>query len=444
MAFSSLEFIFWFLPVFLAVYYLVPAGRRNIPLLLGSLVFYGWGIRESPWMAAVLATDLLVTYVCGRLLAGGRRAGLLAGALTVLFGLLLGFKYAGLLGASVALPLGISFYTFQMAAYLIDVHRGKARPETSPIRLVGEVLLFPKLLSGPLMEWNSLSRQMSGRIYRAGTFDRGLREFILGLAMKLLLADRLGGLWRQLGIIGYESVSAPLAWLGLVAYSLQLYYDFAGYSKMAVGLGLMLGFRLPENFLHPYAAKSMGQFWRRWHVTLGAWFREYVYIPLGGSRRGQAVQIRNLLVVWLLTAVWHGATANFLLWGLFIFCLLALEKLGLGRILENSHVLCRLYMIPAILLSWMLFAIPDLGRLAVFAGRLVSQWSWSAPDFLRYLEQYGLWLLAGVALAMPWPARLWQRLRTAPLGTAVLLGFFWLAVYAMAAGSNDPFLYFSF
>lgn len=446
MAFSSLDFIFRFLPVFLAAYYLTPPAFRNWTLLLGSVVFYAWGVQGRLWMLGLLALLLLLVYGGGLLLAAARRRrGLLAAMLAILFGCLAGFKYAGLWsGGRVALPLGISFYTFQMAAYLIEISRGNLAPETSLLRLAAGLLMFPKLISGPLVEWNGMSRQLRRRPYRAGAFDCGLREFVLGLGLKLLLADRIGGLWTQLANIGYESVSAPLAWLGLLAYSLQLYFDFYGYSKMAVGLGRMLGFSLPENFAHPYAARSMTEFWRRWHVTLSVWFRDYVYIPLGGGRRGLAVQLRNLLVVWVLTGIWHGASVNFLLWGLLLFVLLALEKLGLRKLLERSHILCRLYMIPAILLSWMLFAIPEPGRLAAFAGRLLSGWSWAAADFQRALQQYGVLLGVGILLSTPLPARLWQRIKCTPLGTLLLLAVFWAAVYCMAAGLNDPFLYFAF
>lgn len=447
MSFSSLEFVFRFLPVFLAVYYLTPAQYRNVPMLLGSLAFYVWSVWDSMWMLGILAAFLVLTYVTGLLLVRGkeRHPGLLGFALTLMFGGLLCFKYCGLLsGGTILLPLGISFYTFQMSAYLMDIYHGTLYPETSPLRFANGVLLFPKLISGPIADWKPLSRQLQRRSYRAGAFDSGLRDFVLGLGLKLLLADRIGGLWSQIGTIGYESVSAPLAWLGLVAYSLQLYFDFYGYSKMAIGLGQMLGFTLPENFLHPYGARSMTDFWRRWHVTLSSWFRDYVYIPLGGNRKGRAVQIRNLLIVWLLTGLWHGATVNFLLWGLFLFVLLMLEKLWLGKFLERSRILSRVYMIPAILLSWMLFAISDLERLWVYIGRLFSEWSWTSPDFLRYLGQYGLLLLVGVVLSVPGPAKLWKRIKCSPLGTIILIAVFWAAVYCMAAGQNDPFMYFSF
>ena len=245
-------------------------------------------------------------------------------------------------------------------------------------------------------------------------------------------------------MIGYESISAPLAWLGLLAYTLQIYFDFYGYSKMAIGLGRMLGFSLPENFLYPYAARSMTEFWRRWHVTLSGWFREYVYIPLGGNRCGRMREIRNLFVVWTLTGLWHGSTVNFLLWGWFLFLLLLIEKLGFQRLLEKTHFLCHIYMFFAVLLSWMLFAIPQPEQLAVYAGRLVSTWDWAAPDFLRFCTQYGWILVAGLLFSMPAAGRLWRRLQCTPLGTAVLFLVFWLAIYCMAAGLNDPFLYFAF
>lgn len=397
-------------------------------------------------MLVLLAVLLLITYLAGILITVVRAGHcVLAVSLAILFGCLLGFKYWGLFsGTAVLLPLGISFYTFQMAAYLIDIHRGRIYVEISPFRFLAGMLFFPKLISGPLMDWRQLSRQLHRRTYRAGAFDCGLREFILGLGLKLLLADRIGGLWTQLGTIGFESVSAPLAWLGLLAYSLQLYFDFYSYSKMAIGLGHMLGFTLPENFAYPYVAKSMTEFWRRWHITLSQWFRDYVYIPLGGNRYGKAKQIRNLLIVWLLTGLWHGSTVNFLLWGLFLFALLMLEKFGLQKLLERTYVLCRVYMFFAIVLSWMLFAIPQIDRLGVYIGRLFSDWSWTAPDFLRYLQQYWALLVIGILLSTPLPARLWQRVKCSALGTVILFVVFWAAVYCMAAGLNDPFLYFGF
>ena len=339
MGFNTLPFVFVFLPLFLAAFYLVPARWRAGLLCLGSLVFYVIGVWQRPWCLAPLLGLAVLVYLLGLRMRPRESRGLLVLGLAALFGCLFFFKYAGLLGLGVTLPLAISFYSFQLAAYLIDVYRGRAPAERKPLLFFTGVLLFPKLLSGPLMDPLSLHEQLSDPP-RPGLedFDSGLRDFILGLSMKVLLANQIGGLWRQVGNIGYESVSTPLAWMGIAAYSLQLYLDFCGYSWMALGLGRMLGFRLPRNFEHPYAARSMQDFWRRWHISLSSWFRDYVYIPLGGSREGTARTYLNLLAVWVLTGLWHGSTLNFLLWGLLLFALIALERAGWGRVLEPGNL----------------------------------------------------------------------------------------------------------
>lgn len=447
MGFNTLQFVFIFLPCFLVAYYVTPARLRNVTLCLGGLGFYAMGTWDRPWCLGLFLGLGLGAWFLGRLLGrtAHKRAVLTVG-LVLLFGILLGFKYAGLSG--VGLPLGISFYTFQLAAYLMEVAWGGMSPTGSLLTFSAGQLLFPKLLSGPLMAPAELEGQVRARAYSLEGYDEGLREFILGLSMKLLLADRMGVLWRQLGTIGYESVSTPLAWMGIFAYSFQLYFDFCGYSRMAIGLGKMLGFRLPENFDHPYAARSIRDFWRRWHITLGAWFRTYVYIPLGGNRKGKLRMYRNLLIVWLLTALWHGITWNFLLWGLAQFFLIAMERLWLGRLLDKSRVLSHLYMLGVIPLSWLLFAMKEPGAFLTYLGRLFPIGAKGvavlAGDYLLYGKQYGLLLLACFVFAMPWPGKLWERIRTKPLGTGIVLVLFWAAVYCMAVSTNDPFLYFSF
>lgn len=449
MGFNSLPFVFLFLPLFLAAYYLVPARWRLTLLAAGSGLFYLLGVRQRPWCLALLLGMTLLVWLLGRRLRPGQSRGLLTAGLVLLFGSLFFFKYAGLLGVSLALPLAISFYSFQLAAYLIDVFRGRVAAEGSLLRFAAGIWMFPRLLSGPLMDPVSLQEQLAQPPRPTLTdFDSGLRDFILGLAMKVLLANQIGGLWRQVQNIGFESISTPLAWLGLVAYSLQLYLDFCGYSWMALGLGRMLGFRLPRNFEHPYVARSMQDFWRRWHISLGAWFRDYVYIPLGGSREGRGRTCLNLLAVWLLTGLWHGSTVNFLLWGLFLCALIVLERLWLGRYLRRSRLLSRLYMLLMIPLSWMLFAITDPGQLCIYLGRLFPIASQGiavkAGDWLQYGGQYGWLLLVGLLLSTPLPERLWDRLRNSLWGTVFLFLLFWGSVYAMSVATNDPFLYFSF
>lgn len=449
MGFNSLQFLFLFLPLFLVVYYLCPPAHRNLVLVLGGLVFYAIGAWGRLWNLLLLLQMMMITYLAGIGMTRGdtQRRSILVGSLILLFGTLLCFKYVGVAVRGWALPLGISFYLFQMAAYLIAAYRRQITPENRLLPFSAGVLLFPKLLSGPLMEPADLQSQVQTRRYDWRNFDAGLREFIWGLALKVLVADRVGGLWRQAGVIGYESLSTPMAWLSLVAYSLQLYFDFCGYSKMAVGLGMMLGFRLPQNFAHPYAARSMGEFWRRWHITLGAWFRNYVYIPLGGNRKGMARTLLNLLVVWLLTAMWHGNSWNFILWGLFIFFLLANERLWLGKRLDRHPVLAHGYMVLAIPLSWLLFAVEDVQSIGTYLGRLFFTGGGVAvnpQDFVVYGRSYWLMILVGIVLAMPWPERLWEKIRSTTVGTVLCFLLFWAAVYCICVAENDPFMYFQF
>lgn len=471
MVFSSLSFLFAFLPLFLAVYYVLPHRWRNACLLGGSLIFYGIGVHQSLWMLALLLLSAYINCMIGSriaqsLIAERRKQWLLRGIVYNLFWLLL-FKYTGFLAENInallalfglpqvldrtplPLPLGISFYTFAALSYLIDIYRGDVRWERSPIRFGVWFCMFPQVTSGPITRYKSLRSALLRRSYTMGQIEQGLREFTIGLSLKVLLANRLGGLWTAIGGIGYESISTPLAWMGIAAFSLQLYFDFYGYSLMAKGLGYMLGFELPDNFLHPYMSISMTEFWRRWHVTLGAWFRDYIYIPLGGSRAGRGKTIRNLLIVWLLTGIWHGARWNFVVWGIVLFGLISLEKLGLSRVLERWRPVGHVYMLFAIPLTWLLFAIPDLGQIGIYLARLfpflpAPESSYFAGDFLKYGMQYGAFLLAGAVMSTPFPRRLYERYKNGPVSAVLLLLLFWLSVRGIVQGANDPFLYFNF
>lgn len=280
--------------------------------------------------------------------------------------------------------------------------------------------------------------------------EEGLKTFTIGLGLKVLLANRLGGLWNEAGTVGYESISTPFAWLAITAFSLQIYFDFYGYSLMAKGLGRIMGFTIPENFHDPYLSLSMTEFWRRWHMTLGSWFRDYVYIPLGGSRKGKLMTFRNMLAVWALTGFWHGASWNFILWGLLMFALISVEKLGLIRILERVPALGHLYMAFAISVSWVLFAVTDLSQMAVYFTRLFpflpqpEGMAYFAGDYLKYGRLYGLSLAAGLVFATGLPMKLYRRFKNSPAAAVVLLAVFWGCVYCMKMGMDDPFLYFRF
>ena len=471
MVFSSLEFIFIFLPIFLVVYYRLPARLRNLCLLAGSLAFYLYGSWSTPFYFFLLLASIAVNWALALALApkreGQGKKSLLVLGIVLNLGLLFLYKYCGFLFRSVnslfgltegrglpqiswALPLGISFYTFMHLAYLIDVYRGNIRPEPSLWRYAVFAAFFPKVTSGPITTYQELDGPLARRGLSMARFDNGLRDFIIGLGLKVLLANQIGGLFSQLGMIGYDSISTPLAWLGSLSYSLQLYFDFYGYSLMAIGVGKMLGFRLPDNFHHPYVARTMTDFWRRWHMTLGMWFRNYLYIPLGGNRVSKARHTLNLLIVWLATGLWHGASWNFVLWGAFLFLILWSEKYLTGKALNGdgigSKVLSHVYMILLILLQWTIFAITDLKSLGVYYGRLfgIGGNVLNQLDYVRYLGSYGWKLALGILFATPLPRRLFKPVKNTVLGTFILFAIFAAAIYCVSIGSNDPFMYFNF
>ncbi len=469
MVFSSLEFVFLFLPLFLLLYYLLPMWGKNMFLFLGSLVFYGFGVSWNLSYMALLAASVVLNFWAAngiehcrkkhRMRDGEERAGQeSAGEKAILFlglcydfGLLLFFKYAGYFVGNIVLPIGISFYTFQITSYLIDVYRRKTRAAQDVIRLGVYLTMFPKLTAGPIVEYSEVRKPLQSREITLVGCSHGLQVFTLGLGFKVLLANQLGNLWEAIRTIGYESISMPLAWLGIFAYSLQIYFDFYGYSLMAMGLGKLLGFRLPDNFRQPYMALSMTEFWRRWHITLGRWFKEYVYIPLGGSRKGKVRQFFHLFVVWFLTGLWHGANWNFMLWGLLLFAIICVEKAGLLRILERWKILGHLYMCFLIPVSWTLFAITDFSQLKVYLLRLFPIFAGSgaqavvfAGDFEKYIRMYGVGMAVGVVCCTGLIEKYFIRWRNKFWMSVLLLAVFGASVFCMYRGLNDPFLYSRF
>ena len=404
MVFSSFEFLFRFLPFFLLIYYVTPQKWKNAVLFAGSILFYTAG--EAEYVVLLLAS-VVINYVFGRLMyrdtyegRGKKQLILLIVALCYDFGVLFLFKYSGFMDK---LPLGISFYTFQIAAYIIDVYRGRVPVEKSFIRLGTYVTMFPQLIAGPIINYSEVRMDLCSRTVTFEQFESGLKILILGLGAKVIVADRIGLLWNNIQAIGFESISTPLAWMGAFAYSIELYFDFSGYSLMALGLGRMLGFEFPKNFKHPYISRSVSEFWRRWHITLGRWFREYVYIPLGGNRKGKARTIFNLFVVWSLTAVWHGAEGHFLIWGASLLLLLALEKAFLLQFLKKSKILSHVYLVLVVPLTWMAFAIADVGQLGVYYARMFPFFGVGETvrqmDFLQYLKDYGPLFLMGIVFS---------------------------------------------
>lgn len=470
MVFSSLEFIFIFLVIFLPFYYITPPKNKNLILLTASLIFFSYGNLSHPAYIVLMLLTICVNFFIGQKIGTsfGRKskAWLITGLIYNFFWLFL-FKYLdftleniNLLLAhrglsfsfpltGLVLPVGISFYTFQIVSYLIDVYRGDALYESSLIDLGTYLCMFPQLIAGPIVSYPDVAASVKKRRISLSEIEDGLKTFVIGLGMKVLLANQLGRLWGDINTIGYESISTPLAWLGIIAYSLQIYFDFYGYTLMAIGLGNLLGFSLPENFRHPYTALTMTDFWRKWHITLSSWFRDYIYIPLGGSRAGALKTLRNTAVVWLLTGIWHGASWNFLLWGVFLFTLIITEKAFLGKMLTRFRLLGRLYMCLAIPSSWLIFAITDLSRLHVYFLKLFPFFgnAGNTPfpkDYIKYGRIYAVSLIAGLIFSTTLPNRIYQKYKNSLLTLLLLLIVFWACIYCMYIGMDDPFLYFRF
>lgn len=472
MLFCSEEFIFIFLPIFLLVYYAVPAKLRNTVLFVGSLWFYFMGERK--WFILIVLS--MVLHFLGTGWMQGKkqshRKGILILLLVYDFGMLFVFKYLPFLteelnkaiqwfnreGAGIpmipqvqlVLPLGISFYTFQIAAYAIDVYRRPEEYEKNFIAVGTYVSMFPQLIAGPIVLFHDIAAQMKRRKVNLEGMEEGLKLFTIGLGYKMLIANVLGNLWHEIQVVGIESISTGMAWLGALAFSMQLYFDFNGYSLMAMGLGRMLGFSIPRNFNHPYVAVSVTDFWRRWHITLSTWFREYVYIPLGGNRKGMGRTIFNLFVVWSLTGVWHGAGWNFLLWGVYYFVLLTMEKLFLGRFLEKHHGIGRVYTITAFITGWVIFVLEDLKSIGIYLRKMFcwigveNAWTMNSHVTLDALRRYGLFFVAAIILSTCLPENLYIKYKKKMWFLLILLAVFWGSVYQMVTAANNPFLYFRF
>ena len=466
MVFSSYSFLFLFFPALLLCYFVIP-GRfrraRNGVLLLFSLLFYACGGVKY---LLLMLLQILIDYFGGLLCANGsvrkRKTALFLSVGADLL-LLVIFKYLGFLCGTLqsfglpipvpelVLPIGISFYTFQGISYVVDVYRGETAPQKNPFRLALYIALFPQLIAGPIVRYQDVEHALSENRESLSLVSDGLVRFCFGLAKKLLLAGPFGALADEIFGTSPEVLSAPAAWIGALAYTMQIYFDFSGYSDMAIGLGRVFGFSFPENFRAPYTAVSVTDFWRRWHISLSSWFRDYVYIPLGGSRTTRAKHIRNLLVVWLLTGLWHGADWTFLLWGLWYGLLLLLEKFVLERYLSRApYLLRRLLTLLAVVIGWVIFraeSLPALGTylraMAGFGG--VSGAGQAVYGILEYLPE---WFFALFTL-LPWqefvekkqlPARLWFRLGT----KAAALMLFVLSYAALVTGTFNPFLYYRF
>lgn len=465
MLFSSIPFLYVFLPATLLLYFAAPRRMKNAVLLLCSLVFYGWG---EPKYLLLMLFSIAQGYLFGLLIEKyrGKTRSTVFFWLSVSLSLLLlaYFKYADFFldsfravtglpvpALQIALPIGISFYTFQILSYVVDVRRGDASAQKNPIDLAAYIAMFPQLIAGPIVRYTDVAAQLRTRTHtRAGT-AAGTRRFVLGLAKKILIANVLGQLVQQ-----FQTAQDPdtlFHWLYAVGFMLQIYFDFSAYSDMAIGLGAIFGFTFPENFNYPYCSASITEFWRRWHISLGSWFRDYVYIPLGGSRVGKWKLLRNLLLVWAATGLWHGAAWNFVLWGLFYAVLLIAEKFALLPKLQKHPAIGRVYTLLFVLLGFVLFDAPTLSSAGSrIAGLFGGAGAVAGVQSLYYLKSYAVVLLLAVLGATPLPKRLLARLRQNRvcgilldvLEPIVLVALLALCTAYLIDGSFNPFLYFRF
>ena len=473
MVFSSIGFLFFFLPALLIIYYVIPKRcreLRNFVLLGFSLFFYAYG---GPRFLLLMLASILINYVCGLFVAEGHsektRRFFLAAALVLGLGLLGWFKYAGFftvtlnaLGTGlpipdITLPIGISFFTFHGLSYIVDVYRGTAKPMKNPLRIALYISLFPQLVAGPIVRYSTVSDKLGGRNETIKDFSEGALRFVFGLAKKMLLANTLGIVANAAFGTQPGAMSTSLAWLGALAYTGQIYFDFSAYSDMALGLGRMFGFHFLENFNYPYVARSVTEFWQRWHISLTSWFRDYVYIPLGGNRCSKLKNIRNIVLVWFLTGFWHGAAWNFILWGLWFCVFLLGEKFVWGRLLEKAPAALRhLLTMLIVVLSWVLFRADSLSQCVSYIGAMFGAGVPSASDgqTLYLLKEYWPELIVSVAAALPVKNALHNRLeksRAALSGRLLVWGPRLLGLVMLAAsylklviGSFNPFIYFRF
>lgn len=471
MLFSSITFMFTFLPCVILIYYISPKSIRNFILMLFSMLFYAWG---EPKYIFVMLASIIVGYVMGLLTDYYKKkdkdkTARLAMIISVLvnLGILFFFKYIGFFTENLnkipgielkvlghALPLGISFYTFQILSYSVDVYRGKAKCQKNIINLAAYITLFPQLIAGPIVRYETVAEQLDKREESVDMFGDGVNRFVTGLGKKVLIANMCGEIFDKLSGLAASENTVILSWICSIAFSLQIYFDFSGYSDMAIGLGKMFGFEFLENFDYPYISKSITEFWRRWHISLSTWFRDYVYIPLGGNRRGKGRTLLNIFIVWLLTGFWHGAEWNFIIWGLYYFVLLMLEKLFLLEWLKKApSVISRLYSLFFINLGWVIFAYDKMPALKnavlnMFGG---SGLSFSNDLTIYYLISFGLFFVIAFVAATPLPKKGVTKLLNnkneglvTGLNAVFILCVLVLSTAFLASEAFNPFLYFRF
>lgn len=454
-----------FLPFVLTLYYITPRRFRNLTLFIVDLVFYAWG---EPWLVILMLFSILLNYTSGILIGINREKKGLARFIFILsvilnLGLLGFFKYAGFIGETlnmvmpflnipileIALPIGISFYTFQTMSYTIDVYKNTVKVQKNIITFGTYVSLFPQLIAGPIVRYEDVAEQLMHRKETLQGFTDGVKLFLIGLSKKVLLANEMGNLWDAVRESGTQS-GALGSWVGIIAYTFQIYFDFCGYSEMAMGLGKMFGFDFLKNFDYPYISKSITEFWRRWHISLGTWFREYVYIPLGGNRKGLYRQIINIAVVWFLTGLWHGASWNFILWGLYFGVLLMIEKLFMLKVLKKAPaIISHIYSIIIILFGWVLFYFENLNEMGIFLARMFgSDGFMMSGDISVKIISYIPLLIVSAITSTPLISKLYHKIKSKPIlyvidNAGCMLALL-LCTAALVSSDYNPFLYYKF
>lgn len=476
MVFSSLTFLFAFLPIVFIVYYAVPKKAKNVVILVSGLLFYAWG---EPIYVLAMILSTFIDYTAGRLIdryddKPRIRTVCLIVSLVMNIGLLGTFKYLGFLINSVndwfglsipnpnlPLPIGISFFTFQSMSYTIDLYRRNIKVQKSAVSFMAFVTLFPQIVAGPIVRYEDVQNELDNRSITEKMLGDGISRFITGLGKKVLIANNIGMLWSQIKATDYGELSAVTAWLGILAFTFQIYFDFSGYSDMAIGLGKMMGFNFPENFNYPYMSHSISEFWRRWHMTLGAWFKSYIYIPLGGNRKGLPRTIINLLIVWAITGIWHGASWNFMLWGVYFGVLIIIERLFMGKVLEKiPSFFSWLYTFVLVVFGWVMFdavdtRIVDIGEMfgqvfayigAMFGANGVLMDNTATFAIVNYGVMFAICILGSsdmfknAAEYIRKKAPEWVQYGFPVAQTAVMLA----SIAYITTSSYNPFLYFNF
>ena len=464
MVFSEPVFMFMFLPVSLLIYYAAPFRFKNAVLFLTGLLFYSWG---EPFYVLIMILSTLIDYSAGRIIdrfqdkPSIKKAALIVSVVMNLS--LLGiFKYSGFFVESVnsvfglslsnpnlPLPIGISFFTFQSMSYTIDLYRGNISVQKSFINFAAFVTMFPQIVAGPIVRYEDIAKELEFRKINFEEISSGISLFICGLCKKVLIANSVGELWSTVKAENFDSLPAATAWLGVIAFTLQIYFDFSGYSDMAVGLGKMLGFNFPKNFDYPYNSASVSEFWRRWHMTLGGWFKSYVYFPLGGSKKGTAKTIRNLLIVWFLTGLWHGASFNFIIWGLYYGILLILEKFVFARVIDKlPSAVKHCYTLFAVIIGWVIFEISSPASQIDFIGAMFgASGIFFNSQTLNMLHSYAVTIVAAAVISTGLPLKICKKLvagKAEPLAVAGEFAGLTACIAYLVDASYNPFLYFNF